>query len=216
MRSAMWMSPTGRAARACRTTACGTGCGSAFSTLPECGGSFAANGACRRFRRFVDAHSVRYRGQRLFPGGLLGQVRLLAGVRPGRAAYLRGPFYRAMDLERARRQERRAVRVLDFLDGRRVDDARLWLRKARARDHLRPGARNTDLYAQHHADLSRAQRDGEGMIVFAVNQPWPSRRSRVRDLRSNRRQLPARYADAPLARPAPIWSRCGPPCNRTE
>ena len=37
-RSAMWMWWTGRAAQACRITACGTGCGSAFSTWPASGG----------------------------------------------------------------------------------------------------------------------------------------------------------------------------------
>src|SRR5205085_2736492 len=110
-----------------------------------------------------DAHSVWYRGRRLLPGSLLGQVRLLAGVRPARAARFCGPLHRAMDIERARRQERRAVRVLDLLDGRRADDARLWLREARARDHLRPRPRNADLHAQHHADLPRAQGDGEGV-----------------------------------------------------
>ena len=38
MTSAMWMWSTGRAAPACRTTACGTGFGSASSILPACGG----------------------------------------------------------------------------------------------------------------------------------------------------------------------------------
>ncbi len=43
-------------APASRITACGTGSGSASSISPACGGSSAASGACRRFRRFDDAH----------------------------------------------------------------------------------------------------------------------------------------------------------------
>ena len=75
--------------------------------------------------------------------------------------------------ERARRTKRGADGVLVLLDGRRLDDAGLRRRQARAGHYPRPGAGYGHLYPQHHADREESREGVEdaGSLIATARAP---------------------------------------------